>query len=139
MSLLSLFAAALLQAAAPTPEAMNGAWSVDLSTDPAQPYVKAMHLTLAADGTVSGDFYDSTIEAGRWKAQNGRVCVSFRTTDGRPGRGPDLGGAAVVRLRLERDTGRADSLTGRSATSRRVAAAVRRPDMRGGLTVRIPL
>ena len=22
------------------------------------------------------------IEAGRWKAQNGRVCVAFRTTDG---------------------------------------------------------
>lgn len=82
MSLLSLFAFAVLQTAGPSPEAMNGAWAVDLSTDPAQPYLKSMHLTLAADGTVSGDFYDSTIEAGRWKAQNGRVCVAFRTSDG---------------------------------------------------------
>lgn len=82
MSLLSLFAFAVLQTAGPSPEAMNGAWAVDLSTDPAQPYLKSMHLTLAADGTVSGDFYDSTIEAGRWKAQNGRVCVAFRTSKG---------------------------------------------------------
>ena len=82
MPLLPLFVAAMLQITGPTAEAMNGAWAVDLSTDPAQPYVKAMNLTLATDGTVSGDFYDSTIEAGRWKVQNGRVCVSFRTTDG---------------------------------------------------------
>ena len=81
-SLLPLLAAALFQLSGPTPDAMSGAWAVDLSADPAQPYLKAMHLTLAADGTVSGDFYDSTIEAGRWKAQNGRVCVAFRTTDG---------------------------------------------------------
>jgi len=82
MSLPSLLAAAVLQTVGPTAETMNGAWLVDLSADPAQPYVKAMNLMLAADGTVSGDFYESTIEAGRWKAQNGRVCVSFRTTDG---------------------------------------------------------
>ena len=82
MTLLPLLAMALVQLAGPTPDAMNGGWAVDLSADPAQPYVKTMHLTLAADGTVNGDFYDSTIEAGRWKAQNGRVCVSFRTTDG---------------------------------------------------------
>lgn len=82
MPLLPLFAAALLQVATPTSEAMNGTWAVDLSTDPASPYLKSMNLTLAADGTVSGDFYDSTIEAGRWKAQNGRLCISFRTTDG---------------------------------------------------------
>jgi hypothetical protein len=82
MTLLPLLAAALFQLSGPTPDAMNGAWAVDLSADPAQPYVKSMHLTLAADGTVSGDFYDSTIEAGRWKAQNRRVCVSFRTSDG---------------------------------------------------------
>jgi hypothetical protein len=41
-----------------------------------------MTLALAADGTVTGDFYESAIEAGRWKVQNGRLCVSFRTTDG---------------------------------------------------------
>ena len=36
----------------------------------------------AADGTVAGSFYDSMIEAGRWKTSRGRTCVSFRTTDG---------------------------------------------------------
>ena len=74
--------AAALQSAAPMPQALDGAWNVDLTANPAQPYFKTMHLTLATDGTVTGDFYDSTIEAGRWKAQNGRLCVSFRTSDG---------------------------------------------------------
>jgi hypothetical protein len=81
MSLLALIIPLLLQTA-PAPEALSGAWTVDLSTDPAQPYVKPMHLQLAPDGGLTGDFYDSEIEAGRWKAQNGRLCVSFRTTDG---------------------------------------------------------
>ncbi|WP_218775990.1 hypothetical protein [Sphingomonas sp. TZW2008] len=31
---------------------------------------------------MTGSFYDSDIEAGRWKAANGRSCVSFRTSDG---------------------------------------------------------
>lgn len=82
MTVLPLLAAVLLQTASPPPDGLNGAWTVDLSTDPSQRYVKPMHLTLAPDGTVSGDFYESAIEAGRWKARNGRVCVSFRTTDG---------------------------------------------------------
>jgi len=68
-------------AAAATP--LDGAWTVDLSTDPTQPYVKPMTLTLNPDGTLSGAFYDSAIEAGRWKAAKGRLCVAFRTTDGR--------------------------------------------------------
>lgn len=63
-------------------EPMDGTWTVDLSTDPAQPYTKTMVLTLVADGTVSGSFYDSAILAGRWKTDRGRTCVSFRTTDG---------------------------------------------------------
>lgn len=63
-------------------DSLNGAWVVDLSTNPAEPYTKPMHLALNADGTVSGDFYESTIEAGRWKTDRGRTCVSFRTTDG---------------------------------------------------------
>lgn len=82
MPLLPLLAAALVQFGEPTPDALNGVWAVDLSTDPAHLYVKTMHLALAPDGTVGGTFYDSAIESGRWKAQNGRVCVSFRTTDG---------------------------------------------------------
>ena len=61
---------------------LEGRWSVDLSTKPSEPYTKAMVLRLAADGTVTGSFYDSDIQAGRWKTDRGRTCVSFRTTDG---------------------------------------------------------
>lgn len=68
-------------AGAATP--LDGSWQVDLTTDPATPYFKAMVLDLRADGTVAGSFYDSTIEAGRWQTARGRTCVSFRTTDGR--------------------------------------------------------
>ena len=80
--LIAIALAAALQAEAPPTAALDGAWTVDLSTDPAQPYTRPMHLTLAADGTVTGDFYESEIQAGRWKRQHGRLCVSFRTTDG---------------------------------------------------------
>ena len=62
--------------------AMAGAWTVDLSSEPGKPYTKPMHLTLNADKTVTGDFYESEILAGRWKTDRGRTCVSFRTTDG---------------------------------------------------------
>jgi hypothetical protein len=36
----------------------------------------------AEDHTVTGDFYNSEIEDGRWGTNTGRTCVSFRTTDG---------------------------------------------------------
>lgn len=71
-----------LAAAAPVAPGLDGTWVVDLSTEPDKPYVKDMALTVNEDGTVSGSFYDSTIEAGRWKAARGRTCVSFRTSDG---------------------------------------------------------
>ena len=61
---------------------LEGRWIVDLSTTPSEPYTKTMELKLAADGSVTGSFYDSEIEAGRWKTDRGRTCVSFRTTDG---------------------------------------------------------
>lgn len=61
---------------------LGGDWLVDLSTDPAKPYTQPMQLTLQPDGTVVGSFYQSTIEAGRWKQDRGRLCASFRTTDG---------------------------------------------------------
>ena len=67
-------------AVAATP--LDGSWTVDLSGNPAEPYTKPMALTLNADGTVTGSFYESTIEDGRWKDDRGRLCVSFRTTDG---------------------------------------------------------
>jgi hypothetical protein len=79
--LLSLLGAAP-SAAAPQAGSLEGKWSVDLSTDPAKPYVKTMELRLAPDGSVTGSFYDSVIEGGRWKTDRGRTCVSFRTTDG---------------------------------------------------------
>jgi len=80
---------------------LDGAWIVDLCTDPAQPYTKTMQLTLNADGTVSGSFYDSDIEAGRWKTDRGRTCVSFRTTDGV---GPYHSAACLVGDRVEGQT-----------------------------------
>jgi hypothetical protein len=61
---------------------LSGDWVVDLSTNPAQPYTQPMSLTLAAGGAATGSFYNSEIEAGRWKTDRGRTCVSFRTSDG---------------------------------------------------------
>lgn len=61
---------------------LAGNWTVDLSADPAKPYTKPMKLNLAADGTVTGSFYDSEIQGGRWKTDRGRTCASFRTSDG---------------------------------------------------------
>ena len=69
-------------APAPVVGTLEGRWIVDLSTKPDEPYTKPMELKLAADGTVTGSFYDSEILAGRWKTARGRTCVSFRTTDG---------------------------------------------------------
>ena len=80
--LLAAVVSAPLAAANPVAAGMDGAWTVDLSTKPGEPYTKDMVLTLKPDGTVSGSFYDSTIETGRWKLDRGRTCVSFRTTDG---------------------------------------------------------
>ena len=80
---LMLAAALALPFAAPvraTP--LDGMWVVDLSTRPDAPYTQPMELTLHADGTVTGRFYNSTIEAGRWKESRGRLCASFRTGDG---------------------------------------------------------
>ena len=76
-----LVAALLLLAASPAPT-LAGDWVVDLSSKPGVAYVKPMVLKLGADGTVTGSFYDSDIQAGRWKTDRGRTCASFRTTDG---------------------------------------------------------
>lgn len=61
---------------------LAGNWTVDLAADSAKPYTKLMRLNLAADGTVTGSFYDSQIQGGRWKTDRGRTCASFRTSDG---------------------------------------------------------
>ena len=41
-----------------------------------------MQLSLRPGGGVEGSFYNSRIEAVRWKSDRGRVCASFRTSDG---------------------------------------------------------
>ncbi len=69
-------------AQAQTPPRLDGDWVVDLSTEPGTPYTRPMQLALHADGTVTGSFYESEIQAGRWRTDRGRTCVSFRTTDG---------------------------------------------------------
>ena len=61
---------------------LDGRWTVDLSSEPGKAYTQPMILTLKIDGTVSGSFYNSEIQAGRWKRDRGRLCASFRTTDG---------------------------------------------------------
>ncbi len=100
--MLAIFLTAMaLQAIEPAPSALSGAWIVDLSAEPGTPYTQPMNLTLAPDGTVTGDFYQSEIGAGRWKAQNGRLCVSFRTTDGV---GPYHTSACMVGDRVEGQT-----------------------------------
>ena len=72
---------------------LGGTWTVDLSVKADEPYTKPMVLNLAADGSVTGSFYDSTIEAGRWKLDRGRTCVSFRTSDGK---GPYHSSACLI-------------------------------------------
>jgi hypothetical protein len=76
--LLCLFAAVPASA----DEGLSGDWSVDLASEPGQVYTQPMQLSLNQDGTVEGSFYNSQIEAGRWKLDRGRLCASFRTTDG---------------------------------------------------------
>ncbi len=63
-------------------QGLDGDWTVDLASEPGQTYTQPMQLTLNDDGTVAGSFYSSTIEAGRWKLDRGRLCASFRTSDG---------------------------------------------------------
>jgi hypothetical protein len=72
----------LAMAASTAQPTLASAWTVDLSAEPGKPYTKSMVLNLSADGSVTGTFYDSQIEQGRWKTDRGRTCASFRTTDG---------------------------------------------------------
>ncbi len=73
---------------APVPPAARGAdvagaWTVDLRTaDDAALYTQPMVLNVAADGTITGEFYNSTITSGRNGRNRGRSCVAFVTSDG---------------------------------------------------------
>lgn len=86
---MSLLASLLLLIAAdpasepPKSDALAGSWTVDLRpSDEAAEYTQPMVLTIAADGKVTGEFYNSTISDGRYGAARGRQCVAFRTSDG---------------------------------------------------------
>ena len=87
---MSLLAAALMlaadspvRAAAPGLAAMAGGWTVDLRVELADaPYSQPMNLAIASDGTVTGNFYNSEILAGKAGTAQGRACLAFRTTDG---------------------------------------------------------
>lgn len=81
LALLCVAASLAMPASAAEP-GLAGDWIVDLATDPAVPYTQPMQLALHPNGSVEGSFYNSTIEAGRWKDDRGRVCASFRTSDG---------------------------------------------------------
>ena len=94
----SLAPTGLAAKAAPT---LSGSWTVDLSVKPGEPYSKPMELTLNTDGTVSGSFYESEIQSGRWKNDRGRACVSFRTSDGA---GPYHTAACLVGNRVQGQT-----------------------------------
>lgn len=84
--LASMPLAALLIAAAPAEapsSPLAGTWSVDLRLELSDaPYSQPMVLNIAEDGTVTGNFYNSEILAGRMGSAQGRDCVAFRTTDG---------------------------------------------------------
>jgi len=78
-----LFCAALcMSSVRAAPSGLDGAWVIDLSTSPSKPYTQPMTLVLKPDGSVEGSFYNSPIEGGRWKDDRGRLCASFRTSDG---------------------------------------------------------
>lgn len=86
----TLFATVIAAAAQPPTSplpaeiaAIAGRWSVDLRPNLTDgPYSKPMILTIAADRTLAGSFYDSDILAGRAGRGQGRACVGFRTIDG---------------------------------------------------------
>lgn len=68
---------------APDVQGMAGRWTIDLRLKLSDAvYTQPMLLTIAPDKTVTGSFYNSDILAGRAGSAQGRICVSFRTTDG---------------------------------------------------------
>jgi hypothetical protein len=93
---------ALTLAAVQAGSPLDGAWVVDLTSKPGdKAYTQPMELTLSADGTVTGSFYQSPILAGRWKTDRGRTCASFRTSDGA---GPYHTSACLVGARVQGQT-----------------------------------
>lgn len=98
---LGLIAFGIAPVAGQVANGLAGDWIVDLSVKPTEPYTRPMKLNLAADGSVTGLFYQSEIENGRWKLDRGRTCVSFRTNDTA---GPYHSSACLVGDRVEGQT-----------------------------------
>ena len=75
---------------APAPEtkpakiyaAVEGDWVVDLSVKEDEPYTQPMKIAVGSDKVVSGEFYNSNIDKGRAGRNQGRICISFQTSDG---------------------------------------------------------
>lgn len=102
MTLVAALAAAASAAASSPEPGVGGPWRVDLTAKAGDTlYIKDMRLDLGADGSLTGSFYDSDIQAGRWATSRGRTCVSFRTTDGA---GPYHTSACLVGDQIEGQT-----------------------------------
>jgi hypothetical protein len=64
------------------PSGLIGNWTVDLRPSPKSPaHPKPMVLSIAADGSLTGEFYEHAIEKGRAGATNGHDCFAFHTSD----------------------------------------------------------
>ena len=84
LALLTVLLAATTPVAAAGLADIAGDWVVDLRVAPTDaPYSKPMTLVIAPDKLVTGSFYESEIIDGRASAGNSRVCVAFKTSDGR--------------------------------------------------------
>lgn len=84
--LLALQAAPIAPATTTNPAniyaAVEGDWVVDLSVKDDEPYTQPMKITVGPDKVISGEFYNSNIDKGRVGGNQGRICISFQTSDG---------------------------------------------------------
>ncbi len=98
LAVVALTLTAAQDASAPRGADVAGAWSVDLRVaDDGEPYAQPMNLVIAADGTITGDFYSSAINSGRYGRNRGRSCVAFTTSDGQ---GPYQHAACLIDGRM---------------------------------------
>ena len=87
---------------AQTPNDLAGDWMVDLRpTTQAPAYIKPMRLSVGADNSLAGEFYESSIASGRADASKGRTCFAFTTRDGS---GPYQTAGCLVGDRIEGQT-----------------------------------
>jgi hypothetical protein len=63
-------------------ELLEGAWTVDLATEPQVTYTQPMVIDIEDNGRVTGSFYNTPISSGRYGSSFGRQCIAFVTSDG---------------------------------------------------------